>query len=142
MPEEPAQEEIRFRVPQVMERPDDPDGAPPGGQRREVVVVRQVRVDHVEALPLDRRAQDGKVAEGAGQRVRTGQQRAGPAQGQDPASQGASPDERELRLDAGVDQGARPVVHHGGDAGPLLAGDDVEDAHPEKLSADSRACRG
>ena len=142
--EEAAQKKIGFRVPQVMERPDDPNPnrTPRGGESREVVIVRQVRVDDIEALALERRAQPGRSRRAAAREW--GRESSGRAQprGRIRRARGLVADERELGLDTGVDEGARPVEDDGSDSGPLLARDDVKDAHPGKLSADSRSRRG
>jgi hypothetical protein len=46
-----------------------------------------------------------------------------------PRREGAVSDEAELRLDARGDERRRLVERDGGDPGPLLAGDEVQDAH-------------
>ena len=125
-----------------MERPDDPDpGALPAGRgRREGVVVRRC------AWTTSKRSRS-IVARSAGAsrsvprrpcgRVRSGRTQPGPPIRR---ARGLSPDERELGLHAGVDEGAGPVVNDGGDSGPLLAGDDVEDAHREEAISCQLGC--
>ena len=105
--------------------------SPRRASRGQDVVVGQMGVDDVEALRriVSRRARTSRgMPEGPWVRERSG--RAQPAGSRRSAS-GLPADERELRLDPGVAQGPRPVVDDRGDPGPLLAGDDVEDAHGE-----------
>src|SRR5262249_55006549 len=100
-----------------------------GRERREVVIVGRVDVEDVEGLARNRAGDRGDVPESSRHAVRAGQQGPRPARRLASSFEVVAADEGELRLDARLDQRLRPIVHHGGDAGPLLTGDDVEHAH-------------
>jgi len=102
------------------------------------VIVRKVAVDDVEALPLQRLAEVAHVARVAERPAGPRKERAGPSEGQEAAGERAFADEPELRLHAGSDESRGLFVNHGGGAGPLLSGDELEKAHEKKLSAARR----
>ncbi len=133
--EEGAREGVAADVPQVVNRPNQPRPGALPGEGAERVVVREVSMDDVEAFPEDRLAQCPRIPGDSGRAVRLGQERPRPSGRPETPGQGTGPHERELSLEAGVDEGLRPVADDGGDPGPLLAGDDVEDPHGEELSA-------
>jgi hypothetical protein len=136
-----ARDEVRPDVRQVVKGPgEDGRGTADGGGRQKVVV-REVAVDDVEALAaksLPEAADVPDVVEGS---ARPREQRPGPPEGKEAAGERAVADEAELRLDAGRDERRGLIVDDGGDAGPFLSGDELEEAHEKKLSAVSHPLR-
>jgi len=120
----------------VVKSPGEDGRGAADGRRRQEVVVREVAVNHVEALTPERLAEAPDVPDVVERSARPREQRPGPPEGKKAAGKRAVADESELRLDAGRDESRGLVVDHGGGAGPFLSGDELEEAHRKKLSGD------
>jgi uncharacterized protein YbaR (Trm112 family) len=103
--------------------------------RGEVVVVRGVTVDDVESLALHGFDKSPDVARVVEQVSGRGKERPRPPEGEEPRGERAVRNEAELRLDSAGEESGRLIEHDRGRAGPLLAGDELEEAHRKKLSA-------
>ena len=105
------------------------------GRRRDEVVVGEVAVDDVVALPEERVLDEPDVAPVAERGPRPGEERPRPTERQEAPGERGIANEAELRFHAGRDERRSLIEDDRRRAGPFLAGDELEDAHEKKLSA-------
>jgi uncharacterized protein YbaR (Trm112 family) len=112
-----------------MEGASEPDPRSRRRDHRERVIIGAMRVDEVEALPLERLAKAPYLGGVSARALRAAQQGTGPAERAQPLRERAGVEKGELGLDSGGDERRRVIEDHRRRARPAVAVHEKEDSH-------------